>query len=71
MIAPQAVTDDAEAGIAEMKAGLEAYRLTGSDLMTTQFCLMMAEAQLRACMMAAEHGVDVIPVWSKSIEAST
>jgi tagaturonate epimerase len=25
-----------------------------------------AEAQLRACMMAAEHGVDVIPVWNKS-----
>lgn len=40
--------NDAEAGIAEMKAGLEGYRLTGSDLMTTQFCLMMAETQLRA-----------------------
>ncbi len=25
-----------------------------------------AKAQLRACMMAAEHGVDVIPVWNKS-----
>ena len=25
-----------------------------------------AEAQLKACMMAAEHGVDVIPVWNKS-----
>ena len=25
-----------------------------------------AEAQLRACMMAAEQGVDVIPVWNKS-----
>lgn len=25
-----------------------------------------AEAQLRACMMAAAHGVDVIPVWNKS-----
>jgi hypothetical protein len=25
-----------------------------------------AEAQLRACIMAAEHGVDVIPVWNKS-----
>jgi tagaturonate epimerase len=25
-----------------------------------------AEAQLRACMMAAEHGVEVIPVWNKS-----
>jgi hypothetical protein len=25
-----------------------------------------AEAQLRACMIAAEHGVDIIPVWNKS-----
>lgn len=25
-----------------------------------------AEAQLRACMMAAQHGADVIPVWNKS-----
>jgi tagaturonate epimerase len=25
-----------------------------------------AEAQLKACMMAGEHGVDVIPVWNKS-----
>ncbi|HEV2328568.1 MAG TPA: tagaturonate epimerase family protein [Verrucomicrobiae bacterium] len=25
-----------------------------------------AEAQLRACMMAAEHGADIIPVWNKS-----
>ncbi|HEX3627917.1 MAG TPA: tagaturonate epimerase family protein [Verrucomicrobiae bacterium] len=25
-----------------------------------------AEAQLRACIMAAKHGVDVVPVWNKS-----
>jgi tagaturonate epimerase len=25
-----------------------------------------AEAQLRACLMAAEHGVEVVPVWNKS-----
>ena len=25
-----------------------------------------AKAQLRACMMAAEQGVEVIPVWNKS-----
>lgn len=25
-----------------------------------------AKAQLRACQMAAEHGVDVVPVWNKS-----
>src|SRR5690349_20999856 len=25
-----------------------------------------AQAQLRACQMAAEHGVEVIPVWNKS-----
>ena len=25
-----------------------------------------AQAQLRACMMAAEHGAEVIPVWNKS-----
>jgi len=44
----QAMKDNPEAGIAEMKAGLEGYRLTGSDLMSTQFSLMMAEAQMRA-----------------------
>jgi class 3 adenylate cyclase/predicted ATPase len=44
----QAMNGSADAGIAEMKAGLESYRLTGSDLMTPQFCLMMAEAQMRA-----------------------
>lgn len=43
-----AMKGDAEAGIAEMNAGLESYRMTGSNLMTPQFCLMMAEAQLRA-----------------------
>jgi tagaturonate epimerase len=25
-----------------------------------------AKAQLRACLLAAEHGVDIIPVWNKS-----
>src|SRR5450755_3066938 len=25
-----------------------------------------AKAQLRACMMAAEHGAEVVPVWNKS-----
>ncbi len=25
-----------------------------------------AEARLRACMMAAEHGAEIIPVWNKS-----
>jgi hypothetical protein len=25
-----------------------------------------AEAQLRACMMAAQHGAEIIPVWNKS-----
>ncbi|HEX8711980.1 MAG TPA: adenylate/guanylate cyclase domain-containing protein [Terracidiphilus sp.] len=44
----QAMNGHAEAGIAEMKAGLEGYRMTGSNLMTPQFCLMMAEAQQRA-----------------------
>ena len=44
----QAMSGNVEAGIDEMKAGLESYRLTGSDLMKTQFCLMMAEAQSRA-----------------------
>lgn len=44
----QAMKGKPDAGIAEMNAGLESYRLTGSNLMTTQFCLMSAEAQLRA-----------------------
>ena len=25
-----------------------------------------AAAQLRACQLAAQHGVDVVPVWNKS-----
>jgi len=44
----QAMKGEAEAGIAQMQAGLDSYRMTGSGLMTTQFCLMMAEAQFRA-----------------------
>lgn len=44
----QAMNGHPEAGIAEMKAGMEGYRMTGSNLMTPQLCLMMAEAQLRA-----------------------
>ncbi len=44
----QAMQENADAGIAEMKAGLESYRLTGSGLMTPQLSLMTAEAQLKA-----------------------
>jgi len=44
----QAMHGDTEAGIADMKAALESYRLTGSRLNTTLFSLMMAEAQLQA-----------------------
>ena len=43
-----AMKGSADAGIAEMNAGLESYRMTGSNLMTPQFSLMIAEAQLRA-----------------------
>jgi predicted ATPase/class 3 adenylate cyclase len=44
----QAMNGDAEAGIADMNAALESYRLTGTGLLTPQWCFMMAEAQLRA-----------------------
>jgi ABC-type transport system involved in cytochrome c biogenesis ATPase subunit len=44
----QAMRGDTEAGIADMKAALESYRLTGSRLNTSLFFLMMAEAQLQA-----------------------
>ncbi|HKD06493.1 MAG TPA: adenylate/guanylate cyclase domain-containing protein [Bryobacteraceae bacterium] len=40
----RALEGDAEQGMAEMNAGLESYRLTGSGLMTVQFCLMRGEA---------------------------
>jgi hypothetical protein len=40
--------ENADAGIAEMKAGFESYHLTGSLLMMPQWQLMFAEAQLRA-----------------------
>jgi class 3 adenylate cyclase/tetratricopeptide (TPR) repeat protein len=39
----EALEGDAQSGIAEMNAGLESYRLTGSGLMTLQFCLMRGE----------------------------
>jgi class 3 adenylate cyclase/tetratricopeptide (TPR) repeat protein len=40
----RALDGEIEGGFAEMNAGLEAYRLTGSGLMTLQFCLMRGEA---------------------------
>src|ERR1035438_6468870 len=40
---------------------LEKYSLGVGDRFAHQ-----AKAQLRACLMAAEHGVEVIPVWNKS-----
>jgi predicted ATPase len=44
----QAMNGDPEAGIADMEAALESYRLTGSGLLTPQWRLMMAQGQLRA-----------------------
>jgi class 3 adenylate cyclase/predicted ATPase len=43
-----AMQGNVDAGIAEMTAALDSYRLTGSALMMPQWCLMLAEAQLRA-----------------------
>ena len=40
---------------------LEKYSLGVGDRFAHQ-----AKAQLRACMLAAQHGVEVIPVWNKS-----
>src|SRR5438552_12423908 len=40
---------------------LEKYSLGVGDRFAHQ-----AKAQLRACMMAVEQGVEVIPVWNKS-----
>src|SRR6266496_2342441 len=40
---------------------LEKYSLGVGDRFAHQ-----AKAQLRACMLASEHGADVIPVWNKS-----
>src|SRR5437870_1059445 len=40
---------------------LEKYSLGVGDRFGHQ-----AKAQLRACMLAAQHGVEVIPVWNKS-----
>src|SRR6266436_8897669 len=40
---------------------LEKYSLGVGDRFAHQ-----AGAQLRACILAAEHGTDVIPVWNKS-----
>ncbi|HEY3704362.1 MAG TPA: adenylate/guanylate cyclase domain-containing protein [Terracidiphilus sp.] len=43
-----AVQGAPEAGIQEMKTALDDYRVTGSALMMPQWCLMLAEAQMRA-----------------------
>src|SRR5260370_39569074 len=40
---------------------LEKYSLGVGDRFAHQ-----APAQLRACIMAAEHGAEIIPVWNKS-----
>jgi class 3 adenylate cyclase len=44
----QAMSGDTQAGIAEMKAALESYLLTGTGLNLPYFWLMLAEAQLKA-----------------------
>jgi class 3 adenylate cyclase/predicted ATPase/ABC-type transport system involved in cytochrome c biogenesis ATPase subunit len=44
----QAMQGDPEAGLAEMKSGVEAYRLTGSGVQMPHWCLMTAEARWRA-----------------------
>jgi class 3 adenylate cyclase/predicted ATPase len=44
----QAMNGDSDAGLAQIESGLESYRLTGSGLAMPQFCMMTAEAQLRA-----------------------
>src|SRR4051812_18079200 len=58
-----------------VKHGLLNYNLGGSPFMLTldKFSLGVgdrfahqARAQLRACIMAAERGATVIPVWNKS-----
>ena len=46
---------------ANQKLSLGKYSLGVGDRFGCQ-----AEAQLRACIMAAQHGVEVIPVWNKS-----
>jgi len=43
-----AMTGDVEAGITEMKAGVESERLTGTCIVMPQWELMIAEAELRA-----------------------
>ncbi|HXC34920.1 MAG TPA: tagaturonate epimerase family protein [Candidatus Acidoferrales bacterium] len=48
-------------GQANGKLALEKFSFGVGDRFGRQ-----AEAQLRACMMAAEHGADIIPVWNKS-----
>jgi class 3 adenylate cyclase/predicted ATPase len=67
-----AMKGNAEAGIAEMNAGLEGYRMTGSNLMTPQFCLMMAEAQLRAgrpgeALAAISRGLKYASEWQEHV----
>ena len=43
----QAMNGETDAGLAEMNAGIESYRLTGSGLMMAQMYLMLAEAYWR------------------------
>lgn len=43
------------------KLTLEKYSFGVGDRFGRQ-----AESQLRACMMAAQHGVEIVPVWNKS-----
>jgi len=58
----QAMDGDAEAGLAEIKAGLEGYRLTNSALLTPQFSVMLAEAY--AC---AGRSVEALAALSRGL----
>jgi class 3 adenylate cyclase len=61
----QAMNGDPEAGIAEMNAGLETYRLTGSGINAGTFAQMMAEAQMQAGR--PEEAVSVLSAGLKQV----
>jgi hypothetical protein len=57
----QMISTDASAVSLPSYLALSKYSLGVGDRFAHQ-----ARAQLRACMMASEHGIEVIPVWNKS-----
>jgi predicted ATPase len=68
----QAMKGDVEAGLADMQVGLESYRLTGTGLNTSTFCMMKAEVLSKAgrldeALASLSTGIDHIAKYDEHL----